>query len=146
MFGLLNAKIMLAAYIILVIIIVIWVENRSRSTKSDNTDQFLAMLDWFETRGLGTFFHLLVFLGILLLAAVGWRIPAEINYFYGETSVINSLFPIIEGDILAKTAQVIGAVCFGFIGLRAMRFFVPIFVVLFVAIVVWLSASYIFAI
>ena len=140
-----DANILFWGYIAVVLIAVLLVSKVLRRNKSsESEDRFIAMLDWFETRGFGTFFHLLVLGGVLLMALIGWRIPSEIERLYGNGASFGLIFPKVEIGVLGRAAQVIGAFGLGYIALRSMRFIVPIFTIVVLAVLIMMSVGYVF--
>ena len=147
LFESLGVNVVFGGYIFIVLVLAFIVNRISKRSKTeDGDDRFLAMLDWFETNGFGTFFHILVLGGTLLLALIGWRIPAEIERIYGAGASFGLIFPKVEIGMVGRAAQVIGAFGLGFVALRAMRFFVPIITILVFAILIAMSVGYIFGI
>ncbi len=147
LFETLGVNAVFGGYILLVLLLAFVVNRLSKKSKTaDGDDRFLAMLDWFETNGFGTFFHILVLGGTLLLALIGWRIPAEIERIYGSGASFGLIFPKVEIGMLGRAAQVIGAFGLGFVALRAMRFFVPIITIIVLAILIAMSLGYVFGV
>ncbi len=106
----------------------IWFLGRNRL--ADDSDNLINILDWFELRGLGTLFHILVLMGALGLAWIGWRLPAEIESFAsGNRAMLSEAFPLTD-VFIARFAQVFGAICYALIALRSMRYVVPIMAIL----------------
>lgn len=116
------------------------------SRKSDTLeggDRMSRMMKWYESRGFGTFFHIFVLGGTLLLALIGWRIPAEIERIYGAGAKFGLIFPQVEMSTIGRAAQVLGAFGLGFSAMRLMRYIVPIFAFLLVAVLVLSAIAYV---
>ncbi len=117
-------------YIVITAILLglIWFLGRNRL--AEDSDNLINILDWFELRGLGTLFHILVLLGAMGLAWIGWRLPAEIESFAsGERGMLSDPFPLTQ-LFIARVAQIFGAICYALIALRSMRYVVPIMAIL----------------
>lgn len=141
----LGPNFIFGGYIFIVLVLALFVNRLSRGSKtSGGEDRFLSMLDWFETNGFGTFFHILVLAGTLLLALIGWRIPAELERLFGAIPDYHLIFPTVEIGMIGRAAQVIGAFGFGFVALRAMRFVVPIITIIVFCALIVMSVGYVF--
>lgn len=129
-------------YIVVVILLaalIVFIGWRRRDVDANAVAQ---LIDWFEIRGIGTVYQLVVLVGTFCLAWIGWRLPAEIENFYQGIAPHLEAFPRAE-TITGRLAQCVGAAGFTLIALRSMRYIVPIVSGMLVVLILLLSYHYI---
>lgn len=139
----------LLVYVVALFIVVLAVTHFARERRERDADKMIDLLEWFEEFGLGAFFHVIVLFGVLSMMYVGWRVPFELAQIaepFGEQPPDNSglaLLPSINEFVFARAAQIIGALSFGYVALRMMRFILPIIACLLLALLLILLWQYV---
>ncbi len=129
-------------YIVIVILVTSFVVAIAWRRNLADAEGVAILIEWFEIRGLGTIYQLLVFIGIFCIAWVGWRLPADIENLSRDLGANLEAFPR-AGTMAGRLAQVVGALGFSIIAMRSIRFVVPVVGGMLVVLLILLAYHYV---
>lgn len=120
-----TSEMLLAAYLafcILTTVIVYSFRALDHRPLSSGHDDDYEPVGFFERPDRAIIMLTFGILGVAFLAYLGWRLPQEIQRIAEGQSSFRLFTAVVNLDSLGRGAQVVGAVSFGLIALRLMRF------------------------